>query len=98
LLIKPISTSDSILALASAHRGESTAEFSAKGAPLITLVDSSQDNAIKKQAAVQAKRKAATRKFGQRLASRIKRVAVKSVAAIPAKPIPFIGVTLGLTR
>ena len=32
----------------------------------------SQDKAIKKQAAIQTKRKAATRKFGTRLASRTK--------------------------
>ena len=54
----------------------------------------SQDKTIKKQAAVQAKRKAATRKFGNRLASRTKRVAAKSIAAIPAESIPFIGVAV----
>ena len=54
----------------------------------------SQDKAIKKQAAVQAKRKAATRKFGTRLASRTKRVAAKSIAAIPAEAIPFLGVAV----
>jgi hypothetical protein len=40
------------------------------------------------------RRKAATRKFGTRLASRTKRVAVKSIAAIPAESIPFIGVAV----
>ena len=55
---------------------------------------SSQNKSIKKQAAVQAKRKAATRKFGTRLASRTKRVAAKSIAAIPAESIPFIGVAM----
>jgi hypothetical protein len=54
----------------------------------------SQDRAIKKQAAVQANRKAATRKFGTRLSSRTKRVAAKSIAAIPAESIPFIGVAV----
>ena len=53
-----------------------------------------QDKTIKKQAAVQANRKAATRKFGTRLASRTKRVAAKSIAAIPAESIPFIGVAV----
>jgi hypothetical protein len=38
-------------------------------------------------------RKAATRKIGTRLTSRTKRVAAKSIAAIPAESIPFIGVT-----
>jgi hypothetical protein len=54
----------------------------------------SQDKAIKRQTAVQAKRKAATRKFGTRLASRTRRVAAKSIAAIPAESIPFIGVAV----
>ncbi len=53
-----------------------------------------QDKAIKKQAAIRAKRKAATRKFGTRLTSRTKRVAAKSLAAIPAESIPFIGVAV----
>ncbi len=39
-------------------------------------------------------RKVATRKFGTRLASRTKRVAAKSIAAIPAESIPFIGVAV----
>ena len=55
---------------------------------------SSQNKSIKKQAAVQARRKAATRRFGTRLASRTKRVAAKSIAAIPAESIPFIGVAV----
>jgi hypothetical protein len=54
----------------------------------------SQDNAIKKHAANQANRKAATRKFGTRLTTRTKRVAAKSIAAIPAESIPFIGVAV----
>jgi hypothetical protein len=54
----------------------------------------SQDIAIKKQKATTLKRKAATRKFGTRLASRTKRVAAKSIAAIPAESIPFIGVAV----
>lgn len=54
----------------------------------------SQDKAIKEQAAVQAKRKAATRRFGTRLANRTKRVAVKSIASIPAEAMPFLGVAV----
>jgi hypothetical protein len=53
-----------------------------------------QDSAIKKQTAAQANRKAATRKFGTRLATRTKRAAAKSIAAIPAESIPFIGVAV----
>ena len=53
-----------------------------------------QDRALKRQAALQAKRKAATSRFGTRLASRTRRVAAKSIAAIPAEAIPFIGVAV----
>jgi hypothetical protein len=54
----------------------------------------SQAKAIKKHKAVQANRKAATRRFGARLASRTKKIAAKSIAAIPAESIPFIGVAV----
>ena len=50
-----------------------------------------QGKTIKKHKATALKRKAATRKFGTRLASRTKRIAAKSVAAIPAESIPFFG-------
>jgi hypothetical protein len=53
-----------------------------------------QDKTIKKRKATTIKRKAATRKFGTRLTTRIKRVAAKSIAAIPAESIPFIGVAV----
>jgi hypothetical protein len=52
----------------------------------------SQGKAIKKHQSTAIKRKAATKKFGTRLASRTRRVAAKSIAAIPAESIPFIGV------
>ncbi len=51
----------------------------------------SQDKAIKKHKATAIKRKAATRKFGTRLANRAKRVAAKST---PAESIPLIGVAV----
>jgi hypothetical protein len=54
----------------------------------------SQNKAIKKHQTSAIKRKAATRRFGTRLASRTKRVAAKSIAAIPAESIPFIGVAV----
>ena len=54
----------------------------------------SRDKAIKRHKASDLKRKAATRKFGTRLLSRTKRVAAKSIAAIPAESIPFIGVAV----
>jgi hypothetical protein len=54
----------------------------------------SQDKAIKKHKATTLKRKAATRKFGTRLSTRTKRVAAKSIAAIPVESTPFIGVAV----
>jgi hypothetical protein len=53
-----------------------------------------KDATIKKHQTSALKRKAATRKFGTRLANRTKRVAAKSIAAIPAESIPFIGVAV----
>lgn len=54
----------------------------------------SQKEIINKQRTRAIKQKAATRKFGQRLASRTKRVAAKSIAAIPVESIPFLGVAV----
>ena len=53
-----------------------------------------QHKAIKKHQSTATRRKAATRNFGTRLARRTKRVAAKSIAAIPAESIPFIGVAV----
>jgi hypothetical protein len=53
-----------------------------------------KNKTIKKHTAAHAKRKAATRRFGTRLASRTKRVAAASVAAIPGEAIPFLGISL----
>jgi hypothetical protein len=53
-----------------------------------------QDKAIKKHQSATIKRKAAARRFGTRLASRTRRVAAKSIVAIPAESIPFIGVAV----
>lgn len=56
-----------------------------------------RDKAIRKHKATALNRKAATRKFGTRLANRTRRVAAKSIAAIPAESIPFIGVAVLIT-
>jgi len=53
-----------------------------------------QGKVIKKHQSTATRRKAATRKFGTRLASRTKRVAATSIAAIPAESVPFLGVSL----
>jgi hypothetical protein len=57
----------------------------------------SQGKALKKHKATTLKRKAATRHFGKRLITRTKRVAAKSIAAIPAESIPFIRVAVLIT-
>ena len=49
---------------------------------------------IKKQTIAHTKRKAATRRFGTRLASRTRRVAAESIAAIPGGAIPLLGLSL----
>lgn len=54
----------------------------------------SRDQSIKKHKVTALKRNAATKKFGTRLVNRTKRVAAKSIAAIPAESIPFIGVAV----
>ena len=54
----------------------------------------SKNASIKKQKSTTLKRKAATRRFGTRLVSRTKRIAAKSIAAIPAESIPFLGVAV----
>ena len=54
----------------------------------------SKNATIKNQKATTLKRKAATRRFGTKLASRTKRVVGKSIAAIPAESIPFLGVAV----
>jgi hypothetical protein len=54
----------------------------------------SQSRTIKQHKATNLQRKAATRRFGNRLATRTKRDTAKSIAAIPAESIPFIGVAV----
>ena len=57
----------------------------------------SQRLANKERALTQAQtkltnKKAAVRKFGTRLTSRTKRVAARSIAAIPAESVPYLGI------
>ena len=54
----------------------------------------SQNTTIKKHQTSAIKRKAATKRFGTRLTSRTKRVAAKSIAAIPAESIPLLGIAV----
>ncbi len=53
-----------------------------------------RDRKIHQQKAAARQSKLATRQFGTRLTARTKRVAAKSIAAIPAESIPFIGVAV----
>jgi len=56
-----------------------------------TVTEVLQSKIAKKDRAIQ-KRKAVTRKFGNRITARTKRVAAASVAAIPGEAIPFLGI------
>ncbi|NQY03407.1 MAG: hypothetical protein HRT76_09130 [Halieaceae bacterium] len=56
-----------------------------------------KDRIIRQQMADTAKRRAAVRKFGNRLSARTKRVATRSVAAIPAEAIPYLGIAVLIT-
>ena len=51
-----------------------------------------KDTAIKRAQATKTKRKVATKKFGAQLTARTKRVAARSIAAIPAEAIPYLGI------
>ena len=56
-----------------------------------------KDRIIRQQTADTTKRGAAVRKFGNRLNARTKRVATRSVAAIPAEAIPYLGIAVLIT-
>jgi hypothetical protein len=53
-----------------------------------------RDRTLRRQADDLARQRAAARRFGARLAARTKRVASKSLAAIPAEAIPVVGVAV----
>jgi len=53
-----------------------------------------RNKTIKKNRAAMIKRKAAARRFGTRLTSRTKRVAVESIAALPGEAVPYLGISL----
>ena len=58
----------------------------------VATVTEALQSKIAKQDQAMKKRKAVTRKFGNRLATRTKRVAAASVAAIPGEAIPLLGI------
>ncbi|TDG11418.1 hypothetical protein E2F43_18730 [Seongchinamella unica] len=53
-----------------------------------------KDKMIRQQKTSAAKRKVAVRKFGSRLSARTRRVATRSIAAIPGEAIPYLGVAV----
>jgi hypothetical protein len=57
----------------------------------------SQNTTTKKHQTSAIKRKAATKRFDTRLVTRTKRVAAKSIAAIPAESVPFLGLVVPIT-
>lgn len=74
--------------LASAYLGVRTVTGALQGSL------AAKDATIKKQKEASARQKKATKRFGTRLASRTKRVVGKSIAAIPAESVPFLGVAV----
>ena len=80
-----------VLTLTSSAFNAALSGFMSTALGVATVTEALQSKIAKQQAAAKS-RKAATRKFGTRLATRTKRVAAASVAAIPAEAIPFLGV------
>ena len=80
-----------ILTLTSTAFNAALSGFMSTALGVATVTEALQSKIAKQQAAEKS-RKVAARKFGTRLATRTKRVAAASVAAIPAEAIPFLGV------
>ncbi len=80
-----------VLTLTSAGFNAALSGFMSTALGVTTVSEAFQSNIAKEQAAAKT-RKVVARKFGTRLASRTKRVAAASVAAIPAEAIPFLDV------
>lgn len=57
----------------------------------VRTVSSALSSKLAASQARNAGQRAATRKFGQRLAARTSRVAARSIAAIPAEAVPYLG-------
>lgn len=53
-----------------------------------------KDKVLYKHRSTALKRKTAARKFGSRLVTRTRRVAAKSIAALPVESVPFVGVAV----
>ena len=82
-----------VLTLTSTAFNAAVSGFMSTALGVATVTDALQSKIATQDKAIK-KRKAATRKFGNRLTARTKRVAAASVAAIPAEAIPLLGVGL----
>ena len=80
-----------VLTLTSAAFNAAVSGFMTTALGVATVTDALQSKIAKQEKAFK-KRKAVTRKFGNRLTARTKRVAAASVAAIPGEAIPLLGV------
>ena len=80
-----------VLTLTSTAFNAAVSGFMSTALGVATVTEALQTKVTKQQATAKS-RKIAARKFGTRLATRTKRVAAASVAAIPAEAIPFLGV------
>ena len=82
-----------VLTLTSTAFNAAVSGFMSTALGVATVTEALQSKIAKQDKAIK-KRKAATRKFGNRLTGRTKRVAAASVAAIPGEAIPLLGVGL----
>ena len=80
-----------VLTLTSSAFNAALSGFMSTALGVATVTEALQSKIAKQDKAIR-KRKAVTRKFGNRLTARTKRVATASVAAIPGEAIPFLGV------
>ena len=88
-ILGPLATN--VLTLTSTAFNAALSGFMSTALGVATATEALQSKIAKQQSAAKS-RKFAARKFGTRLATRTKRVAAASVAAIPAEAIPFLGV------
>ena len=82
-----------ILTLTSAAFNAALSGFMSTALGVATVNEVLQSKIAKQDQAIK-KRKAVTKRFGNRLVARTKRVAAASVAAIPGEAIPVLGVGL----
>lgn len=80
-----------VLTLTSTAFKAALSGFMSTALGVATVTEALQSKIAKQQVAAKS-RKVTARKFGTKLATRTKRVAAASVAAIPAEAVPFLGI------